>query len=127
VTDIWYREYLSVAAQLDAITAERDALLYPRLETVMGFDGFPSKPGDNPALDIIEELRAKLAAERANGENWKKANRLLIVQYDAERERTTKLREALVKAMEWYDENIPTETLAAIDAVLEETKGDGDE
>jgi len=47
----------------------------------------------------------------------------------AEREKTTKLREALVKARDGLDNGgfISDRNRAAIDAVLEETKGDGDE
>lgn len=84
--------------------------------------------------DISNELRAELAAERANVENWKKANRLLTVQYHAEREKVAKLREALepfAEAATFYDQHtnlrgevmVEFADLHTARAVLEETGG----
>lgn len=61
----------------------------------MGFDGFPSKPGDIPALDIIADLRAALAAERERSEEYKRHVFNAINGANEQAKAVAKLREAL--------------------------------
>lgn len=74
------------------------------------------------AADEIERLRAELAAERERAIHQTSIACRAI-------EELAKLREALVKARDGLNNGgfISDRNRAAIDAVLEETKGDGDE
>lgn len=66
--DIWYREYLAVAAQLDAMTQERDAAV-ARAERVQGLlrEAYPHVwPGDRRLAD---DLRARIDAALKGDDN----------------------------------------------------------
>lgn len=88
------------------------------------------------AADEIERLRADLAAEREQLAQSERLRLALSDEYKAVRAENIKLREALVKAWvairagnyELYADRVQRDAaLDAIDAVLKETKGSGDD
>jgi predicted nuclease with TOPRIM domain len=108
----------------------------------MGFDGFPKKKGDIPAMDIISELRAELnvahreadelgadlkfaraelAAERERVEKLSQENAALRCDAAGGRERVAKLREALEEAAICLD-GWDIEMASHARAVLKETE-----
>jgi regulator of replication initiation timing len=64
-------------------------------EGLMGFDGFPAKPGDIPALDEIRHLKAEIEAERDRMHDAVLEHSAevlkLTAELDAERERADRL------------------------------------
>jgi hypothetical protein len=131
--------------------ALEDVALARKKGATMGFDG--RQPGDNLALEIVEKLRAELAAERERAELDRKTKFSLHDKWLAaeagKREleaRVAKLREALEKAHAAFTrphlvyresleggmaeirvtERVWKDAHAAINAVLAETGG-GDE
>jgi hypothetical protein len=86
---------------------------------VMSGDGWEQYIPD--ARIAVAIAAADLAAERANVENWKRANRRLAVEYAAEREKGAKLREALERAYQYRDKVWPVSVSVAVHAVLKET------
>ena len=60
-TDIWYREYLSVASQLDAMTDERDKLREK-------LRAYPDDPVAVMSRAFVDDLGAHEAAALEDGE-----------------------------------------------------------
>jgi hypothetical protein len=136
MSDIWYREYLSVASQLDTMTAERDKLR----EKLRAYPDDPTAVMSRSFVEDLaahfEKLEAKLAAERerANAvcDSYALENQQFHDRFTLAEARVAKLREAL----EFYanPENCTPALTSRVGAftgiaraVLEETKGDGDE
>jgi hypothetical protein len=88
------------------------------------FGDIPPLVTDAFLLQENARLRAELAAERERVQGFCDATNMAISERDEALSAAAKLRAALVKARPFLS---PFAALAAIDAVLNETKGGGDE